>query len=105
MMNSKYTITLVLCSGLVLGACSSGNGNGSSNGNSGSGGTVQDEPPPQPQVGKTLAAYGSQSADDDPMAVTIELEDDIQAVFGDADNVTTDVVSGDSVQAVIDRAQ
>jgi len=97
-MNSKTYLMLVVCSSLALAAC----------GNGGSGGrddTADDDTPvvtPEPE--NALATLGNLTADDEPLALTEQLETDIETVFGGADNASTDVVAGDTVQTVIDRA-
>ncbi|PCJ88622.1 MAG: hypothetical protein COA54_02575 [Thiotrichaceae bacterium] len=96
-MNSKNYLMLVVCSSLALSACGSGGGNGSD--------TADDDTPvdiPEPE--NALATFGNLTADDEPLALTTQLETDIEAVFGNADNASTDVLAGDTVQSVIDRA-
>ncbi len=89
-MNSKYSFIIIVCSGLMLSACHDNNSAG------GDGVTTQPE--------NELTVFGNLSADDEPLAITNKLEQDIQAVFGDADNKAVDVIVGDNVQSVIDRA-
>lgn len=102
-MNSKYTFILLMCSGLVLSACSSNDSSGGGNGNNaGAGGG--EVAPVSPTAENALAVIGQQSADDEPLPLSVDLGSDIEAVFGDADNAATDVLVGDSVQSVIDRA-
>ena len=92
-MNSKTYLMLVVCSSLTLAAC----------GNGGGGGNAGDDTPQEPE--NALATFGNLSADDEPLALTEQLDTDIQAVFGNADNTSTDVLAGDTVQSVIDRAK
>ena len=106
-MNSKYTFILLMCSGLVLNACSSNddNGNGNNAGAGGAGGAGGGgETPAAPTTENALAVIGQQVADDEPLPLSAELASEIEAVFGDADNAPTDVLAGDNVQSVIDRA-
>ncbi len=51
-----------------------------------------------------LAIFGGQAADAEPLSLTEQLEEDIEEVLGEADDDATDVVAGDTVQTVIDRA-
>jgi len=99
-MNSKIYLMLIVSSSLALAAC----------GDSGSGGgkddTADDDTPvvtPEPE--NALATFGNLSADDEPLTLTEQLETDIESVFGGADNASTDVQAGDTIQSVIDRAK
>ena len=103
-MNSKYTFVLLICGGLVLGACSSNDSNNGNNANGNNQGAGGGATPTTPVYGNTLAVIGQQSADDEPLPLSVQLGSDIEAVFGDADNTPTDVLAGDNVQTVIDRA-
>ena len=85
-MNIKYYFILVALFGLTLGACSNSDNQSST------------------PLQNTLSVLGAQAADDEPLAITQQLDNDIQAVFGNADNMTTDVIAGDTVQDVINRA-
>lgn len=95
-MNSKTYLIFIVCSGLVLGGCGNSGGN-----NAGGSGVTPVTPEPE----NALAVFGRLAADDEPLAISTQLENDIQAVFGDADNTTTDVIAGDTAQTVIDRAE
>ena len=99
-MNSKYTFILLMCGGLILSACS----NDDDGVNAGAVGATP-EIPITPTSENALAVFGRQAADDEPLPISAQLDGDIQTVFGDADNSPTDVVDGDSVQSVIDRAE
>ena len=92
-MNSKYTLLFVVCSGLFLSACDNNNGGN----NAGDDGGNQ-------APANTLAIFGNQAADDAPLPISAQLETDIVDTFGDADNTPTDVIAGDTVQTVIDKA-
>ena len=98
-MNSKTYLMLIVCSSLALAACGSGGGGGNDDN-----ADADDIPPVLPEPVNALATFGNLTADDEPLALTVELETDIEAVFGGADNASTDVVAGDTVQSVIDRA-
>lgn len=97
-MNSKKYLMLAVCSSLVLSACGSGGGSGKDDA------ADEDTTVEVPEQENALATFGNLAADDDPLALTVELESDIETVFGGADNASTDVVVGDTVQTVIDRA-
>ena len=101
-MNRKYTFIILISAGLILSACS--NDDDAGNAGAGAGGTTP-EIPATPTLENALAIYGRQAADDEPLPISAQLDTDIQTVFGDADNSPTDVVDGDSVQSVIDRAE
>ena len=90
-MNSKIYLMLIVSSSLALAACGNGGGNGD---------TAVVTPEPE----NALATFANLAADDEPLALTGQLETDIETVFGDADNASTDVLAGDTVQTVIDRA-
>jgi hypothetical protein len=90
---------LIVCSSLALAAC------GDSGGGSKDDTADDDTPVVTPEPENALATFGNLSADDQPLALTEQLERDIEAVFGGADNASTDVLEGDTIQSVIDRAK
>ena len=91
-MKSKTYILVVMCFSLGIAACSNDDDDNNA-GNDDDDAAVNE-----------LAIIGALTADEAPAAITAKLETDIISVFGEADNNATDVVTGDTVQTVIDRA-
>lgn len=95
-MKSKTYLLFIVCSALTLGACD----------NDGSDKDKDDDDATAPvETENALSVFGSQAADADPLAISQQLIDDIESVFGGADGSATDVIAGDTVNTVIERAK
>lgn len=87
-MNTKYHLIYILIAGSLLSACGSDYTASNANENA-----------------NTLAFVGGVDEDNEPLALNVNLESNIESVFGNADSIPKEVVAGDTIQSVVNRAK